>query len=234
MSIPNNVDYSLELPTNPDTLNYNYDTANYNEPRPIDSNYTQTNYDITNYPKTDYTKFNSDTSNYDQHDSLALNAISLDNIICGSPDMLYQETRDPQYNEPTKYMCFNTQNKLVEITRQNDTWVSNDLTNSDKHITWESNQCKIITNNCTKDDLTEKCKAKCYTSPNNAFILQYKNNIWRRPDLEKNAGSCTMTAISEDTAQNSFCQCNNVLERPILETKPNMDVNRTGKFWCSS
>jgi hypothetical protein len=92
-----------------------------------------------------------------------------------------------------------------------------------------------------KHQTTERCKSIYQLINNKINIhiiekkeLQYKNNIWRRPDLEKNAGSCTMTAISEDTAQNSFCQCNNVLERPILETKPNMDVNRTGKFWCSS
>ena len=52
--------------------------------------------------------------------------------------------------------------------------------------------------------------------------------------MEKEAGACTMTAISEETAQNSFCQCDNVLERPYLKTRANMDENRTGRFWCLS
>jgi hypothetical protein len=43
-----------------------------------------------------------------------------------------------------------------------------------------------------------------------------------------------MTAISEDTAQDSFCKCDNVLDKSILKTKANFDRNHTGKFWCSN
>lgn len=240
-STPNTVDYtnSGDYPSDPDTINYDYVTANYNKPRPIESNYVKTNYDITNYPKTDYTKFNTNLTNYNPHDFSKLNSdstniIHLNKVICQSPDMLYQVPRDPQYEGPNTYMCFNVEDKLVEIKQYQDKFLGIDLTNSNKHIKWESNQCKITTEKCTKDNITEDCEATCYTSPNDAFVLKYKNNIWRRPDLEEDAGACTMTAISENTAQKSFCQCNNVLERPILQTKPNMDENRTGKFWCSS
>ena len=137
-------------------------------------------------------------------------------------------------NYPDKYMCFNTQSKLVEIVNNNEQWSVNDLSNSNKHVTWQGSQCKINTDKCTNNNLTENCEATCYTSPYYSFNLIYKNNIWRQPALESQAGSCTMTAISEETAQNSYCECNNVLERPNLQTKPNMDENRTGKFWCLS
>jgi len=234
MSEPNRVDYanSGDYPTDPDTINYKYKTATYNEPRPIDSNYILTNYDITNYPKTDYTKFNANLTNYTEQDYISPKPI--DTIICESPDMLYQVPRDPQYNAPTKYMCFNNTNKLIEITQNGDRWLGTDLTNSIKHIKWQGSQCKINTDKCTKNALTEGCEATCYVSPNNAFNIKYKGNIWRRPDLEDGAGACTMTAISEDTAQNSYCECDNVLGRPKLVTKPNMDENKTGKFWCTS
>lgn len=233
MSKPNTVDYanSGDYPTDPDTLNYNYDNATYNEPRPIESNYVITNYDITNYPKTDYNKFDASLTNYMKPDYKSLTSST---IKCESPDMLYQVPRDPQYIAPTKYMCFNNRNKLLEITQDGDNWIKNDLTKSVKHVKWTGSQCKINTDKCTKDNLTEDCEATCYVSPNNAFVIKYKGNIWRRPDLEDAAGACTMTAISEETAQNSFCKCDNVLERPNLKTKANMDMDRTGKFWCAS
>jgi hypothetical protein len=245
MSKPNTVDYanSGDYPTDPDTINYNYNNATYNEPRPIESNYILTNYDITNYPKTDYNKFNANLTNYMEHDNKSLSAnghkfpngtMPLNTIMCESPDMLYQVPRDPQYSTPTKYMCFNNRNKLIEITQDGDHWLGTDLTKSVKHVKWEGSQCKITSDKCTKNNLTEDCEATCYVSPNDAFVIKYKNNIWRRPDLEDSAGACTMTAISEQTAQNSFCKCDNVLERPNLKTKANMDKNRTGKFWCSA
>ena len=235
MSIPNTVDYvnTGDYPSDPDTLNYNYADATYNNPRPIESDYQKTNYDITNYPKTDYNKFNANLTNYNEIKTLDIKSNLPEHIECASPDMLYQVPRDPQSNYPDKYMCFNTQSKLVEIVNNNEQWSVNDLSNSNKHVTWQGSQCKINTNTCTNNNLTENCEATCYTSPYYSFNLIYKNNIWRRPDLESQAGSCTMTAISEETAQNSYCECNNVLERPNLQTKPNMDENRTGKFWCS-
>jgi len=236
MSIPNTVDYvnTGDYPSDPDTLNYNYSTATYNEPRPIESDYQKTNYDITNFPKTDYNKFNASLSNYNEIKSLdSPNILLSDNIDCKSPDMLYQVPRDPQYNYPEKYMCFNTQSKLIEITRNEDRWYTDDLTNSEKHITWQGSQCKINTDKCNNMNITENCEATCYTSPNDAFVIKYQNNIWRRPELEENAGPCSMTAISEETAQNSFCKCDTTLDRPYLQTKSNFDTDRTGKFWCS-
>ena len=240
MSKPNTVDYanSGDYPTDPDTINYNYNNATYNEPRPIESNYILTNYDITNYPKTDYNKFDANLTNYA---SLSSNAhtfpagiMPLNTIMCESPDMLYQVPRDPQYSAPTKYMCFNNRNKLIEVTQDGDRWLGTDLTKSIKHIKWGGSQCKITTDKCSNNNLTEDCEATCYVSPNDAFVIKYKKDIWRRPDLEDAAGACTMTAISETTAQNSFCKCDNVLERPNLKTKANMDMDRTGKFWCSA
>jgi hypothetical protein len=231
-STPNTVDYvnQGDYPSDPDTLNYNYDTATYNEPRPIESNYIKTNYDITNYPRTDYNKFDANLTNYMNHDYESSNEIPLKMTICESPDMLYQVPKDPQSDSPNKYICFNTKDKLIEITSNK---VKN-LTRSKKHIMWQGAQCKINTKKCSKDDLTENCEATCYVSPTYAFTLKYKNNIWRNLDLEKNAGSCTMTAISDETAQNSYCKCDNVLSRPNLMTSANMDKDRTGRFWCSS
>lgn len=247
-STPNNIDYSNnnEYPTDPDTLNYNYSNATYSKPRPFDSNYSITNYDNTNYPKTDYNKFNASLTNFNKIKSTefdlksgylpldASNYASLDTIKCESPDMLYQVPRDRQYNNPDKYVCFNNQYKLVEIIRQNNEWVTNDLTKSPLHIKWQGAQCKINTDVCSRDKLTENCEATCYVSPNDAFTIKYQNSIWRRPDLEAEAGPCTMTAISEDTAMNSYCKCDNVLERPKLMTKPVYDKDFSGKFWCSS
>jgi len=238
MSTPNAVDYDNsdknEYPKDPDTLNYNYTDATYDKPRPIESNYIKTNYDITNFPRTDYNKFNASLTNYNpvSVSNVTSNYVYIDNIKCESPDMLYQIPRDPQYVDPGKYMCFNTEHKLVEITRVDNKWISKDLTNSPLRIKWQGAQCKISIDKCNKDNLTENCEATCYVSPNDAFKIKYQNNIWRRPDQEANAGSCTMTAISEETAQNSFCKCDNVLERPNLKTKPNFDSGRTGKFWC--
>jgi len=236
MSEPNKVDYtnSGDYPSDPDTINYNYKTATYNEPRPFDSTYAVTNYDITNFPKTDYNKFDANLTNYNDIDSKFPSYIKVDTIVCGSPDMLYQVPRDPQYLAPSKYICFNNKNKLVDITQNGDHWLATDLSKSVKRVKWQGSQCYINTAKCDKNNLTEDCEATCYQSPNNAFVIKYKNNIWRRPDLEENAGPCTMTAISEETAQNSFCKCDSVLERPNLRTVANMDENRTGRFWCSS
>jgi hypothetical protein len=234
-STPNTVDYtnSGDYPSDPDTLNYNYNTATYNEQRPFESNYKITNYDITNYPKSDYNKFNANLTNYIENNYKTIEN-PLNTIVCASPDMLYKEPRDLQYVGPTKYVCFNNKNKLVDIIQEGNKWVSNDLSNSDKHIIWQGAQCKINTDVCNKNNLTEDCEATCYVNQNDAFTLKYKNDIWRRPDMEKNAGACTMTAISKETAQDSFCQCDNVLDRPNLMTSPNLDKDRTGKFWCSS
>jgi hypothetical protein len=236
MSKPNTVDYanSGDYPTDPDVINYNYNTATYNEPRPIDSNYTLTNYDITNYPKTDYNKFNANLTNYTENNYKYAEGTVPINIICQSPDMLYQVPRDPQYEAPSKYMCFNNDNKLIEISKNGNHWTGVDLTKSNKHVKWQGSQCKINTYKCTKNNLFEDCEATWYVSPNDAFVIKYKENIWRRPDLEKTSGACSMTAISEKTAQNDFCKCDNVLERSNLKTKANMDENRTGKFWCAS
>jgi hypothetical protein len=236
---PNSSDY----PTNPDTLNYNYNIATYNPPREFDSNYEITNYDITNFPKTDYNKFNSDTTNYNTVPDIIYNAID-GNVsfklppynfsMCQSPDMLYQVPRDPQFKDVDKYMCFNNYHKLLEITKEKDKWYAKDLSKSKLHVTWQGSQCKITTPEiCNRNNLTENCEATCFISPNNSINIKFQNNIWRVPELEEKAGACTKTAISEDTAQNSYCQCNNVLERPILKTKALFDKNQSGKFWCS-
>lgn len=247
-STPNNVDYanSGDYPTDPDTVNYNYDNANYNNPRPFESSYVLTNYDITNYPKTDYTKFNANLTNYNEQNYKVTNVNPLkkmNNIVCDSPDMLFQvpipeknssDKIDLSYSQPIKYVCFDTKDKLIEITQNDNNWQLSDLTNSVKRVNWQGAQCKINTDKCTKNSLSENCEATCYVSPNDSFTIKYQNNIWRRPDLEERAGSCTMTAISEETAQKSFCKCDNVLERPNLKTMGNMDEGRTGKFWCSA
>ena len=238
-----------DFPTNPDTLNYNYNTANYNEPRPFDSNYMKTNYDITNFPKTDYTKFNSNETNYNPINSVPSNydvnagydiieknyaSVNSPEVMCQSPDMLYQVPRTYQLMEPKKYMCFNNQSKLLEITKINEVWTGNDLSNSNKHIKWQGAQCKITTDKCTNSKLTEDCEATCYITPNDTVQLKYKNNIWRTPELDDNAGPCSMSNISEQTANKTFCECNNVLERPYLKTKPMNDKDHSGKFWCDN
>jgi hypothetical protein len=235
-----------QYPDNPDTVNYDYTTANYSPPTEPVSNYDSTNYSITNFPRTDYTKFNSDTTNYNPvpdsiyrpiNGDLPLNK-SLNIASCQSPDMLYQFPRDPQYESVQKYMCFNNNNKLLEITKESPTdpkWLANDLSYSKIHIKWQGSQCKITTPDiCSRDKLSENCQATCFISPNETINIKFKDNIWRVPDLEKEAGACTMTAISEETAQNSYCECNNVLERPFLKTKAVFDKDYSGKFWCSS
>lgn len=251
---PNKVDYtdSSGFPTNPDTVNYDYVTANYNKPTEPGSNYEKTNYSITNFPKTDYNKFNSDETNYnpvpgtDYDASLGYTAIDADlplkgstnpapfNIAtCQSPDMLYQVPRDPQYKEVQKYMCFNNHYKLLEISKENGKWSAEDLTYSNLHVKWNGAQCKITTPDiCNRDKLSENCQATCFVSPNDSIDIKYKNNIWHAPEVEARSGACTMTAISEETAQKSFCLCDNVLERPVLHTKPENDKNRGGKYWC--
>jgi hypothetical protein len=247
-SLLNNINKdSIDYPTNPDTLNYSYDAATYNQPRPFESNYEITNYDITNFPKTDYNKFNSDTTNYNTVSDITYNAIDADlpfkpaknsapfnYAMCQSPDMLYQVPRDPQFKDVDKYICFNNHDKLLEIKKEKNKWSAKDLTYSNLHIKYQGSQCKITTPDiCTKDKLGENCEATCFISPNDSVNIKFQSNIWRIPELEKEAGACTKTAISEDTAQNSYCECNNVLERPILKTKPVFDKDYHGKFWCS-
>jgi hypothetical protein len=252
---------SSGYPTNPATVNYDYLTSNYNKPTEPGSNYEKTNYSITNFPQTDYNKFNSGITNYEPvpeinyDNSLGYSSIYADlplkgsvnnkapfNIAtCQSPDMLYEVPRDPQYKSVQKYMCFNDYNKLLEITKDEGIkpdiglpiWFAEDLTYSNLHIKWQGSQCKITTPDlCSRDKLAENCEATCFITPNDAVNIKYQDNIWRVPDLEKKAGACTKTAISEDTAQNSYCQCNNVLERPILKTKASLNKNYDGKFWC--
>lgn len=241
---------STGYPSNPDTVNYDYPSNNYDKPTEPGSNYEQTNYSITNYPKTDYNKFNSSLTNYRPVPDVIYRAIDGDlplkgphdnqapfNIAtCQSPDMLYQVPRNPQYKSVQKYMCFDNHQKLLEITKDSLTdpkWSAEDLTYSNLHIKWQGSQCKITTPSiCSRDKLAENCEATCYISPNDAVNIKYINNIWHVPKLEKNAGACTMTAISEETAQNSYCECNNVLERPVLKTKPVYDKDYSGKFWC--
>jgi hypothetical protein len=239
-STPNKVDFanSADYPSDPDTVNYNYILGTYNPPRPFESNYQKTNYDITNFPKTNYNQFNASLTNYQPVPEKEYTIIESDVnqlSICQSPDMLYQLPRDPQYNDPEKYMCFNNDSKLLEITKHDKNWSAKNLTNSKVHIKWQGSQCKITTPNiCNRDALKEGCEATCFISPNDAVQIKYKNNIWRVPSLESQAGPCTMTAISEDTAQKSYCNCDNVLERPNLMTKPTYDKDLGGKFWCSS
>lgn len=231
-SQPNNIDFtnSDDYPTNPDTLNYNYAVATYNKPRPFESNYEKTNYDITNFPKTDYNKFNSDITNYTAVPNTPINETPFNFAMCQSPDMLYQGSSIGG----EKYMCFNNYNKLLEIRKETDKWFVKDLTNSSSHIKWKGSQCKITTPDiCNKDNLTENCKATCFVSPNQIVNIKFKNNIWRIPELEKNAGACAKTTVSEDTAQNSFCKCNNGLDQATLKTKPVFDEDYRGKFWCS-
>ena len=238
-----------DYPTNPDTLNYDYNTANYKEPRPFDSNYMKTNYDITNFPKTDYTKFNSNETNYNPINSEASNydtnasydvieknyaSVNSPEVMCQSPNMLYQVPRTYQFMEPTKYVCFNNQSKLLEISKINEVWTGNDLSNSNKYIKWQGAQCKITTDKCTNSKLTEDCEATCYINPNDIVQLKYKNNIWRTPELDENAGSCSMSTISEQTANKTFCKCDNILERPYLKTKAMNDKDHSGKFWCDN
>jgi len=238
-SEPNKVDYidTTDFPTNPDTINYNYVTGTYNPPRPFESSYEKTNYDITNFPRTDYIKFNSDTTNYDQIPEVSYPQIDSSNMVqCQSPDMLYQVPRDPQYLSVQKYMCFDTKNKLLELSKddQKTKWTAEDLSNSPLRIKWQGSQCKIITPNiCSNDKLTENCEATCFINNNETINIKYKSNIWRVPKLEEKAGACSMTAISEDTAQNSYCKCT-VLERPVLKTKAVKDDDRSGKYWCST
>jgi hypothetical protein len=258
---PNNVDYtdSNDYPTNPDTVNYDYSTSNYNKPTEPGSNYEKTNYSITNFPKTDYNKFNSGITNYEpipeiNYDNSQQNSMIYADLplkgnnqapfniaTCQSPDMLYQVPRIYQNESVQKYMCFNNYNKLLEITKDEGVkpnvglpvWSAEDLTYSKLHIKWQGTQCKITTPDiCSRDKLSENCEATCFISPNDAVNIKYQNNIWRVPDLEKKAGACTKTAISEDTAQNSYCNCNNVLERPVLKTTSVNDKDHSGKFWC--
>lgn len=253
---------SSDYPTNPDTVNYDYSTSNYNKPTEPGSNYEKTNYSITNFPKTDYNKFNSGLTNYNPvpkinydtssnyssiYADLPLKGITNNKApfnfaTCQSPDMLYQVPRDPQYKSVQKYMCFNNYNKLLEITKDENVkpdvgkpvWFAEDLTYSKLHIKWQGSQCKITTPDiCSRDKLAENCEATCFISPDNTVNIKFQNNIWRVPKLENEAGACTMTAISEDTAQNSYCECNNVLERPVLKTKAVYDKDYSGKFWCS-
>jgi len=246
---------STNYPSNPDTINYDYQSSNYNNPTDEKSDYEKTNYSITNFPKTDYNKFNSGITNYEPvpeinyDNSLGYSAIEADlplkklstsnhapfNIAtCQSPDMLYQYPRDPQYKSVERYMCFNNHYKLLDIIKENGKWSAEDLTYSKLHIKWQGSQCKITTPDlCSRDKLGENCEATCFISPNDTVNIKYQNNIWRVPDLENEAGACTKTAISEDTAQNSYCECNNVLERPVLKTKAVNDKDHSGKFWCS-
>ena len=256
-SVPKKVDYEdthnmNDYPTDPDTLNYNYIIGSYNPPRPFESDYQKTNYDITNFPKTNYGQFNSSLTNYQPVKGINYDTSSgylpIDGDValvtsnqapvistCQSPDMLYQMPRDPQYKEPKKYMCFNNSYKLLEITKVDNKWSAQDLSYSKVHVKWQGSQCKISTPDiCNRDKLSEGCKATCFISPNESVNIKYQNNIWRVPGLEANAGSCSMTAISEDTAQDSYCNCNNVLERPNLKTKANFDKDHSGKFWCSN
>jgi hypothetical protein len=240
----NNIDY----PNNPDTVNYDYTLSNYNKPTEPGSNYEKTNYSITNFPKTDYNKFNADITNYNpvpetDYTSIdpnlpfksPVNHSPFNIATCQSPDMLYQVPRDPQYKDVDKYMCFNNHHKLLEITKQSGKWSAEDLTYSNLHVKWNGSQCKITTSDiCSRDKLSENCEATCFVSPNESVNIKYQNNIWRAPELESSAGACTMTAISEDTAQNSYCNCNNVLERKVLHTKPNNDKDKGGKFWCDT
>lgn len=249
---PNKVDYtdSGGFPSNPNTVNYDYTTGNYNKTTEPDSNYEKTNYGITNFPKTDYIKFNSNTTNYNPvpvTNNTVIDAdlplVNLSSSIpapfntatCQSPDMLYQAPRDPQYKSVEKYMCFNNYNKLLEITKQDGKWSANDLTYSNLHVKWNGSQCKITTPDiCNRDKLSDNCEATCFISQNEAVNIKYQNNIWHVPKLEEEAGACTKTAISENTAQNSYCKCDNNLDKSILQTKALMDKNRGGKFWCSS
>jgi len=237
---PNQVDpiNATDYPNDPDTVNYNYILGTYNPPRPFESNYEKTNYDITNFPKTNYNQFNASLTNYQPVPEKEYKIIK-DDVnqlsICQSPDMIYQFPRDPQYNAPEKYMCFNNQSKLLEINKINGKWTIDDLSHSKLHVKWQGSQCKITTPNiCSNDKLKEGCEATCFITPNNSVQIKYQNNIWRSPNLESQAGPCSMTAISEDTAQNSFCVCDKVLDKPHLKTKAMMDDDRTGKFWCSS
>jgi len=251
---------STGYPSNPDTVNFDYPDATYGKPTEPGSNYEKTNYSITNFPRTDYNKFNSDETNYNQIQGTIydnnqrsnvvdgdlpliktstrsgapmVNPAPFNNATCQSPDMLYQVPRNPQYNEPVKYMCFNNHHKLLEITKENGKWTAEDLTYSKLHVKWNGSQCKITTPDiCSRDKLAENCEATCFISPNEDVKIKYQNNIWRVPQMESEAGACTMTAISENTAQNSYCKCDNVLERPVLNTKPKNDKNRGGKFWC--
>jgi hypothetical protein len=214
---PNKVDYtdSSGYPTNPDTVNFDYPVATYGKPTEPGSNYEKTNYSITNFPKTDYNKFNSDETNYNHIQGTVyennqkysaidgdlplvktntrsgvpmVNPAPFNNATCQSPDMLYQVPRNPQYNEPEKYMCFNNHNKLLEITKENGKWAAEDLTYSKLHVKWNGSQCKITTPEiCSRDKLAENCQATCFISPNEEVKIKSWQGLAVDPDTESTA-----------------------------------------------
>ena len=55
-----------------------------------------------------------------------------------------------------------------------------------------------------------------------------------RNKLDNRIANLRIATQSEQTANKTFCKCDNILERPYLKTKAMNDKDHSGKFWCDN